>query len=59
MKRSTFFLAILILCFSGDQSPEGNKAVWRAMARGIAVGVTGSEDYGKVLITYHPYGDSK
>ena len=28
------------------------------MARGIAVGVTGSEDYGKVLITYHPYGYS-
>jgi hypothetical protein len=28
------------------------------MARGIAIGVRHREDYGKVLITYHPYGYS-
>lgn len=48
----------IIWILGGDQSPEGNEAVWRAMARGIAVGVVNSEDYRKVLITYHPYGYS-
>lgn len=48
----------IIWILGGDQSPEGKEDLWRAMARGIAVGVTGSEDYGKVLITYHPYGYS-
>jgi len=48
----------IIWILGGDQSPEGNETLWRAMARGIAVEVTGSEDYGKVLITFHPYGYS-
>jgi hypothetical protein len=48
----------IIWILGGDQSPEGNETTWRAMARGIAIGVSGKEDYSKTLITYHPYGYS-
>jgi len=48
----------IIWILGGDQSPEGNEPLWRAMARGIAIGVAEQEDYSKVLISYHPYGYS-
>ncbi|QRK12545.1 DUF4038 domain-containing protein [Archangium violaceum] len=49
----------IIWVLGGDVDPSGNEAVWRAMAKGIAIGVSGSEDYSKVLMTYHPKGGTK
>jgi len=48
----------IIWVLGGDKaSPTDEaKAIWRAMARGIAIGVTGEEDYSKVLMTYHTSG---
>nr|CAA9254396.1 GH140 [uncultured Armatimonadetes bacterium] len=42
----------------GDNTPdtEPKRAVWERMARGIAVGASGSEDYGRTLMTYHING---
>jgi hypothetical protein len=50
----------VIFIMGGDRpaDSEGVIAVIRAMARGIAVGTSGSEDYSKVLMTYHPWGQS-
>lgn len=49
----------IIWVLGGDRSPVGYEAVWRAMARGIAIGVSGTEDYSRVLMTYHPPGSQK
>jgi hypothetical protein len=49
----------IIWVLGGDRSPAGYEAVWRAMARGIAIGVAGTEDYSRVLMTYHPPGGAK
>jgi lysophospholipase L1-like esterase len=48
----------LIWILGGDKAPSTPEAVaiWRAMARGIAIGVTGREDYDAVLMTYHTSG---
>lgn len=48
----------IIWILGGDRaaSTEESKNVWRAMAKGIAIGVSGGEDYGRVLMTYHPVG---
>ena len=48
----------IIWILGGDRaSPTDEaKAIWRAMARGIAIGVSGAEDYSKVLMTYHTSG---
>lgn len=46
----------VIWVLGGDRSPVGYEAVWRAMAKGIAIGVSGAEDYTKTLMTYHPPG---
>ncbi len=48
----------IVWMLGGDRaSPtEEAKAVWRAMVRGIAIGVSGREDYSKVLMTFHPAG---
>lgn len=48
----------IIWMLGGDRAAptEEAKAVWRAMARGIAVGASGREDYSKVLMTFHPAG---
>ena len=48
----------IIWVLGGDRSitGDGHKAIIRAMAKGIAVGVSGSEDYSKVLMTFHPRG---
>ncbi|HTE18763.1 MAG TPA: glycoside hydrolase family 140 protein [Armatimonadota bacterium] len=46
----------IIWVLGGDRIADGFEPVWRAMARGIAVGVSGSEDYNKLLMTFHPRG---
>jgi hypothetical protein len=46
----------VIWILGGDRSASGYESVWRAMAKGIAIGVSGSEDYSRVLMTYHPPG---
>lgn len=50
--------ANIIWILGGDKAAptDAAKAVWRAMARGIAVGVSGAEDYSQVLMTYHTSG---
>lgn len=45
----------IIWVFGGDD-PDERAEVWRLLARGIAVGKTGKEDYGPMLMTYHPAG---
>lgn len=48
----------IIWILGGDKAAptDAAKAIWRAMARGIAIGVSGAEDYSKVLMTYHTSG---
>jgi len=48
----------LIWILGGDKAPSTPEAValWRALARGIAEGVSGREDYSTVLMTYHTAG---
>lgn len=48
----------LIWILGGDKAPSTPEAVtiWRAMARGIVLGLTGREDYDAVLMTYHTSG---
>lgn len=44
--------------FGGDRAAptDESRAIWRAMARGIAIGLTGKEDYSTSLMTYHTSG---
>ena len=48
----------IIWILGGDRSASSDDAknVWRAMARGLATGITGHEDYSQMLMTYHPVG---
>ena len=46
----------IIWVLGGDRVAEGFEGVWRAIARGIAVGVSGKEDYSAVMMTFHPRG---
>lgn len=46
----------IIWVLGGDRSANGVEKIWRAMARGVAIGVSGKEDYGAVLMTFHPRG---
>jgi hypothetical protein len=48
----------VIWILGGDKAPSTPEAVaiWRAMAQGIALGVTGTEDHSQVLMTYHTSG---
>lgn len=48
----------LIWILGGDRAPSTPEAVavWRALAQGIALGVSGREDYDAVLMTYHTSG---
>lgn len=50
--------ANIVWILGGDRAAptEAARAIWRALARGIAVGVHGAEDYSKVLMTYHTSG---
>jgi hypothetical protein len=46
----------VIWVMGGDRTASGVEDIWRAMARGIATGVSGREDYDMVLMTFHPVG---
>ncbi len=46
----------IIWILGGDRNPKGFEEVWRAMAKGIAIGVSGKEDYDAVLMGFHPNG---
>jgi len=48
----------ILWVLGGDKAAPTDeaRAIWRAMARGIAMGVTGREDYSQVLMTYHTSG---
>jgi hypothetical protein len=48
----------IIWIIGGDRAAPTDKsrAIWRAMAKGVTVGVAGDEDYSKTLMTYHTSG---
>jgi hypothetical protein len=46
----------VIWVLGGDRRTTGVEEVWRALARGIAIGASGKEDYSSVLMTFHPTG---
>lgn len=46
----------VIWVLGGDRTAPGFEETWRALARGIAIGVAGKEDYSAVLMTFHPRG---
>jgi hypothetical protein len=46
----------IIWILGGDRTPTGFEATWRALAKGIAIGVSGKEDYDAVLMSFHPRG---
>ncbi len=48
----------IIWILGGDRNFDGYQSVIRAMARGIAVGISGKEDYSRCLMTLHPTGRS-
>jgi len=48
----------IIWILGGDRSAEDHIPIIRAMARGIAVGISEREDYTRCLMTYHPWGAS-
>jgi hypothetical protein len=46
----------VIWILGGDRKATGVEDIWRAMAKGIAIGVAGKEDYDAVLMSFHPTG---
>ena len=46
----------IIWVMGGDRTATGFEAAWRALAKGVAIGVAGKEDYDAVLMTFHPRG---
>lgn len=46
----------VIWILGGDRTATGYEATWRSLARGIALGVAGKEDYDAVLMSFHPRG---
>lgn len=46
----------MIWVLGGDRTATGYEETWRALAKGIAIGVSGKEDYDAVLMTFHPRG---
>ncbi|MBI4909259.1 MAG: glycoside hydrolase family 140 protein [Acidobacteria bacterium] len=46
----------IIWILGGDRNPKGFEPAWRAVAKGIAIGVSGKEDYDAVLMSFHPSG---
>lgn len=46
----------VIWILGGDRLGDGVEAVWRALAKGIAIGTSGREDYDAVLMSFHPRG---
>jgi hypothetical protein len=49
----------IIWILGGDRPCNGYENIWRAIAKGIVVGVSGKEDYSKVTMTLHPCGGCK
>lgn len=46
----------IIWILGGDRDAKGYEEIIRKMARGIALGISGKEDYSKCLMTFHPSG---
>ena len=46
----------IIWILGGDRTATGFEETWRALARGVAIGVSGSENYDAVLMSFHPRG---
>lgn len=46
----------IIWVLGGDRTASGFEETWRILARGIAIGVSGTEDYNALLMTFHPKG---
>lgn len=46
----------IIWIMGGDRTATGFEATWRALARGVAVGVSGKPDQDAVLMSFHPRG---
>ncbi len=46
----------IIWVLGGDRLADGFEGTWRALAKGIAIGVAGKEDYDAVLMSFHPRG---
>jgi hypothetical protein len=44
----------VIWTLGGDRTLTGFEATCRALAKGIAIGAAGKEDYGEVLMSFHP-----
>lgn len=46
----------VIWILGGDRSADGVEDIWRSLAKGIATGVSGREDYDAVFMGFHPRG---
>ena len=46
----------IVWILGGDRPADGCGDIVRAMAKGIAVGISGKEDYSACTMTYHPWG---
>jgi hypothetical protein len=48
----------IIWIIGGDRAAptDESRAIWRALARGVTLGIAGKEDYDKTLMTYHTSG---
>ncbi|HBY63431.1 MAG TPA: hypothetical protein DEH78_26705, partial [Solibacterales bacterium] len=46
----------VIWILGGDRTATGFEPVWRELAKGIAIGVAGKEDYDALLMSFHPRG---
>jgi hypothetical protein len=46
----------IIWLLGGDRTATGFEPAWRALAKGIAIGINGKEDYSGVLMSFHPRG---
>jgi hypothetical protein len=44
----------IIWILGGDRGAAGYEDVWRTLATGIAIGVSGQEDHDALLMSYHP-----
>jgi hypothetical protein len=44
----------IIWILGGDRALGGHEDIWRALARGIAIGAKGKEDYSGLTMTCHP-----
>jgi len=46
----------IIWIMGGDRDYTGFESIVRAMAKGVAIGISGKEDYSQCLMTLHPNG---